>query len=114
MTRLVGFLVPMVLGLMTILRVAVADLSSHCRGHHETAHHSALTHHQPASSSEPDCPHCPASSCALVAPCTSSPAPVTLEGFAQLRLDPARQQLSGVIKQFASRSPQPAFPPPRV
>lgn len=113
MTRVIRLLTVVLLGLVASARMAAADLSSHCRGHHEQSHHSAPAQHQDPGS-ESDCPHCPASSCAVVAPCTSSPAPATVSGFTELRVESIERPLTRLIQIFASRSPQPALPPPRV
>ena len=119
--------VMLVLGVFSVPSVGSAAMQRpHCAQHapsaiHQQAH-AGDGQQMPAprstsweSATEHDCPHCPATECARVAPCaTSSNAAITAMSLAVTQSATHRAVLRRVQHRLYSRTHQPPTPPPQL
>lgn len=118
----------LVLGILGVPSVGPAAMQRpHCSAHGSAVMdqqmHSRSTHQAPAStdpaswesSSGHECPHCPATECARVAPCASASTAVILEAsLAVSDLATARVRVRRVQVHPYSSIQQPPTPPPQL
>ena len=124
--RRVTRILMLVLGVLAVPSVGLAAMQRpHCAQHNtagEQTAHAGGSHQmpQPGSSSswespnQHDCPHCPPTECAQVAPCTTSPTATIIEASrAVLSLTVDRVRLPRLLVQPASTHHEPPTPPPQ-
>lgn len=125
--RQITRVVMLVLGILSVPSVGPAAMQRpHCAQHGPSARHqeahSGARHHMPApvpasweSATKHDCPHCPATECARVAPCTtSSTAAVSVPSLTVTQSGTNRVIPRRVQHQLYSRTHQPPTPPPQL
>src|SRR5688572_23611595 len=117
----------LVLGVLAVPSVGTAAMQRpHC-AQHDTAPGAQTTHgngahhtHAPNSSttwqsgSQHDCPHCPPTECAQIAPCTTSPTATIVEGSGTVIPLMVRTELIPKLPvQPGSTTHEPPTPPPQ-
>jgi hypothetical protein len=117
----------LVLGILSVPSVGPTAMQRpHCAQHESSAMHPEAhsgTHQMPASTdstfwdsaTQHECPHCPATECARVAPCTtSSNAAISATPLAVTQSTTRRAVLRRVGHHLYSTTHQPPTPPPQL